>query len=353
MATSILIVKLSSLGDVIHTLPAAQAIRAAWPEAKLGWAVERQYASLLLGQPWLDEVIEWERKDGRSFVDFVARLRRVRWDVAIDFQGLFRSGLVSRSSGARRRIGYAPVKEWAHWFYNDRVHLDTMDRHAVERYLDLAARLGAKADWLPIQLFPLHPTDEDRAAVAAWCLEHAFDPRRQHLVILNPHCRKDANRWPAGKYTHLARELSTLPGVRVALSGGAAARALCDEIAGPLAGAIWRADGRFSVLGSAVLFRQARALVTGDSGPMHIAVAMGTPVVALFGAANPLRTGPYAADAIVLDKRLPCSPCFARHCPLRIDPPPCMDEIGVDQVLTVVKGRLAQGEAAIAIRKTA
>jgi lipopolysaccharide heptosyltransferase I len=365
MATSVLIVKLSSMGDVIHTLPAAQAIRARLPNARLGWAVERRHADIVRGQPWLDEVIEWDRSGPRTFFDFVRRLRQGRWDVAIDFQGLLRSGLVSRLSGARRRIGVTPSREMAHWFYNDRVPLATMERHAVERSVELAERLIGDASGVtavPIErpylenappvetlavkrLFPLEPSDDDVRAVGSWLAEHAFDPLTERLVLLNPHCRREANRWPAARFSELAARLLALPGMRVAVVGGPAARELCERIAAPLGEAVWRADGRFSLLGSATLFSRSTLLVTGDTGPMHLAAAVGTPMVALFGASNPLRTGPYTSDAIALNRRLACSPCLARRCPLGHRPPLCMHEISVDQVFSAVLLRLSLGDS--------
>jgi lipopolysaccharide heptosyltransferase I len=370
MASSILIVKLSSLGDVVHTLPAAQALRAAFPNARLGWAVEQGHAALVRDQPWLDEVIEWPRQTSRTFYSFIRRLRQTRWDVAIDFQGLIRSALVTRLSGARRRVGFSPTRELAHWLYTEKVPLVSMEEHAVERSLRLAAHLGATMEGLPIdrpyltgqaptqssdgpRLFPLHSTTEDVAAVEGWLAEQRFDARTQRLVILNPHCRKDANQWLPEYFTELARRLLERPDIRVALSGGPVARELCDRIAAPLGRDVWRADGRFSLLRSTALFRRAELLVTGDTGPMHLAVAVGTPVVALFGPASPLRTGPYASDAVVLSKRLECSPCFARQCPLKHDPPLCMQQITVDETYQAVMEALHRSATRSQERKSA
>lgn len=370
MASSILIVKLSSLGDVVHTLPAAQALRAAFPEAHLGWAIEQGHAPLVRNQPFLDQVIEWPRKDTRTFYQFIRRLRQTRWDVAIDFQGLMRSALVARLSGAPRRIGFRPTRELAHWLYTETVPLVSMEEHAVERSLRLTEYLGATLAGLPFErpyltgqapapmnegprLFPLSSTTEDVEAVDRWLVEHRFDPRAQSLVILNPHCRKDANQWLPEHFTEIARRLLARSEIRVALSGGPAARALCDRIAAPLKREIWRADGRFSLLRSTELFRRADLLVTGDTGPMHLAVAAGTPVVALFGPASPLRTGPYASDAIVLSQRLECSPCFARKCPLKHDPPLCMQQISVDETYRAVLEQLQRSALRATERKSA
>lgn len=342
MAPRILMVKLSSLGDVLHTLPAGQLLRAALPDAHLGWVVERSHADLLERQPWLDERLVWERGSRGAGIQLVRQLRAARWDVAIDFQGLLRSALIARLSGARQVFGHAPTKEHAHWLYHRRIPLATMDRHAVDRSLDLATavveRLGARSLGLPPSRprFPLFPADADREAVDCWLAERGYR-QGDRLVLLNPHCRKAANRWPTERFTALAAKLLTVPGVRVAVVGSGVARAVCDAIAAPLADRIWRADGVFGLLAASELIRRADAFVTGDTGPMHIAAAVGAPIVALFGPANPLRTGPYTDQAQVIYKRLECSPCYARdRCPLGHATPACLAEIGAHEVYAAV-----------------
>lgn len=370
MTERILIVKLSSLGDVLHTLPAAQALRAARPRAWIGWAVERGHAPLLRGQPWLDELIEWDRGTARGLARFLSHLRRTTWHTAIDFQGLFRSGLATWWSGAPRRIGSAGARELAPLFYTERVPSGSLDRHAVDRSLDLVARLGARVPGLPLDrpyvdgrppavglppqaLFPLYPNATEARDVHAWLAQRGFDPQRQQLVILNPHCRRPANVWPLPRFAELARRLLEVPTIRVAISGGAVARELGDRLSAIVGDRLWRADGRFSLLGSAVLFARASAVVTGDTGPMHIAAAVGTPIVAMLGATAPVRTGPYAADAVVLHKRLDCSPCLAKHCRLALDSPPCQEQITVDDVFAAVLAQLARHAHAEPLRTTA
>ena len=357
MSDRILIVKLSSMGDVIHTLPAARAIRDAYPEAVIGWAVERRHAEIIRDQPILDRVIEWDRRNRRTLWDFIRRLRRGRWDVAIDFQGLLRSAMVTRLSGARRRIGYRPAKELAHWWYTERVPLATMERHAVERYLDLAAALPGVVVPEPLERpyldgreplagrprgdrFPLVPTAADRREVDDFLHERGFDPSSQSLVVIAPECRREANIYPAVKFIELARRLLSHADIRIALCGGPSSAPLYEEIAEGLDGRIWRAEGRFGLTGSAALLKQAQVAVTGDTGVLHMAVAAGTRVVALFGPSSPLRTGPYCDRAILLHHRLDCSPCFGRSCPLGYDPPSCMDSISVDELYNAVMRQL-------------
>lgn len=366
---NVLIVKLGALGDVVHALPAAQAIRAALPAARLGWVVDSGQAALVRRQPWIDDVIEWKHRPWRSVRGFISRLRGAPWDAAIDFQGSFRSGLLTYLSGARRRIGHSPSLESAHVFYNEGVPLETLDVHPVERNFALAGRLGVlppapidrpylrdeapRQDPRAARLFPLRPSDEELAAVEAWRQTRDFVPGRDRLVVLNPYASRRANRWPVMHFIQLAQRLLNMPGVRVALSGGASARETCDQIAAPFGERIWRADGRFSPLGTAALFSQADVVVTGDTGPMHLAVAAGAPVIALFGATSALRNGPYTGNAVVLTRNLACSPCLAKRCPLNYDPPACLEQISVDRVLAAVVSRLAQSQGDGLVRKSA
>ncbi|HUY92336.1 MAG TPA: glycosyltransferase family 9 protein [Pirellulales bacterium] len=367
---SVLLVKLGPLGEVVHTLPAAQAIREAFPDARIGWVVEQSSASLVRSQPWVDETIEWDRRHWGGLGKLIRRLRTGNWDAAVDFQGLLVSSLIAWFSGAPRRVGFIPSLEAGHWFYNERLPLESLEIHAVERHLALAAKLVGAAPAAPIDRpyllrlpptrdlhartnFPMHPSADDLAAVEAWGQSRRFNPGREQLVILNPHGSLSANRWPVNHYVRLVQRLLERPQVRVALSGGVRARETCDDIAAPFGDAVWRADGRFSPLGMAALFSQASAVVAGDTGPLHLAAAVGAPVVALFGASSALRTGPYAANAIVLEAELACSPCGAKACPLKYDPPLCMQQIQVDRVLAAVLSRLAQARPAQPLRKSA
>lgn len=362
MRSNVLIVQLGPLAEVLHALPAIEALRAALPEARLTWAVDEAQAAIPRALEAIDDVLACPRGHWLRSVQFARHLRRTAWDIAIGFQGTWRGGVVTRLSRARRRIGYSPSLELAHLFYNEPVPLDTFDQHAVERYLALAAHLGAEAppaihrpylrDAAPAA--PAAPrrqaiaaSNDDRAAVDTWCARRGFDARREQLVVLNPHSHRPAHRWPAEKFTLLARRLFRVPGVRVALVGGAGSRAVCDEVAEPLGDALWRADGRFDPVALSELLSRASLMVSGDSGPLHLAVAVGTPVIGLFGASQPLRTGPYASEAMVLERHLHCSPCFARRCPLKYDPPLCMDEISVDRVYAAALARLSGRQAAI------
>lgn len=370
MPPRILIVKMSSLGDVIHTLPAAKAIRDAYPHAHLAWGVERGHAAVLETVPWIDELLIWQRGTVKGFLRFVKQIRSSRWDIAIDFQGLFRSGFVTRWCGARRRIGYKPSREGAHWFYNDPVPLETMEAHAVDRSMRLAAHLEGVIPLPPVErpyvhgnsgpawsdmrrLFPIMPKESEEAAVEAWCQDQGIDWRQRPLVILNPHCRRPANCWPAENFTLLARQLTDGGDVQVALFGGPQAVPLCDSIAAPLGARLHRADGRFSLRESAALLSRAAVMVTGDTGPMHLAVSQGTRIVALFGASNGNRTGPYDPNALVIQSRPSCSPCYAKNCPLGQSPAPCQVEIRPELVYQSVRAQIAARDQVARARRSA
>lgn len=358
MPDRILLVQLNGLGDVLHALPAAAALRRAMPKAQLAWVVDANYAELLHTQPWLDRVIAWKRGSLSGLVEMIRQLRGDDWEIAVDFQGQLRSGLVSLLSRAGRRTGYLPSLEMSHVFYNECRPLESLNLHAVERNLSLVQHLGAELHppitrpYLtrqpPIesnQAPPdpaLCPREKDLAAVDAWSSRRRFDPHREQLVVLNPSCNRSSHRWPAQRFTQLARRLLSLAGVRVALAAPAHASALCDEIAEPLGDAVWRADGRFHPLALSAFLSRAAVVVSGDSGLLHLAVASGAIVVGLYGASDPVRRGPYASNASVLTGGLACSPCYSKTCPLRSDPPQCMHEISVERVFACVVSRLAR-----------
>jgi heptosyltransferase-1 len=358
MPERILLVQLNGLGDVLHALPAAAALRAARPEAHLAWAVDANYAEFLSSQQWLNQIIAWDRRSLRGLIGLVHQLRREGWELAVDFQGQLRSGLVARLSRARRRVGYLPSLEMAQMFYNECRPLESLNVHAVERNLALVEHLGA-ATTLPLDRpylsrqapaeecrpawWPaLQAREKDVAAVDAWCRQRDFDPRREKLVVLNPSSNRPSHRWPAARFTQLARRLLNLRQVRVALVGPAGASAIADEVCEPLGDRVWRADGRFNPLALSALLSRAAVVVSGDSSLLHLAVASGAVVVGLYGSSDVVRSGPYAASASVLVGPVACSPCYSKTCLLGADPPPCMQEISVDRVFAAVVSRLEQ-----------
>lgn len=310
----ILIVKPSSLGDVVHALPTVARIRTKYPDAHIDWLINDSFAPLLQRCPLINEVIVFPRHTYAKLPSLFYRLRAARYHLVIDLQGLFRSGIFTAVTGASRRIGLSDSREGACLFHNEIVHVPRC--HAVDRYLKAADYLGCPP--LPVE-FPLGVEGEASA-----------EPR---LIAINPSARWKTKLWGDDKFAELIRRL---PSKRVVLTGSAADAVRCERIA---QGARNLA-GKTSLLELAELYRRCAVLISNDTGPMHIAAAVGTPVVAIFGPTDPVLTGPYGKQHVVLRAGVDCSPCFSDRC--RHQPTmECMDKVTVEHVLAAAQRFLA------------
>jgi heptosyltransferase-1 len=310
----ILIIKPSSLGDVIHALPTVNLIRQHFADAHIAWLINRELAPLLKRCPVIDQIIEFPRRQPSQLPALVRRLRRQRFDLVVDLQGLLRSGLIARLSGAPRRLGLSDAREGSRLCYTEIVPLQPM--HAVDRYLLAARHLGCQPG--PVE-FPLGlPTKTQ-------------PPKTQ--IAINPSARWKTKLWGDDNFAELVRRL---PRDRVVLTGSAAERDRIEQIAQGRR----NLAGQTDLLELAELYRRCTLLITNDTGPMHLAAAVGTPVVAIFGPTDPALTGPYGKQHRVLRVDIPCSPCLKPHCanPIHME---CMKRIPVEQVLAVAKAFLA------------
>jgi lipopolysaccharide heptosyltransferase I len=304
----VLVIRLSSIGDIVHTLPAVAALGRTFPEAEIHWAIERRYAELLEGNPYIRRRVELDTRGMRMGLEYgkaalsLARLtrqsREFDYDAVVDFQGLIKTALLARLTRSPVRLGFA--KGWlrepaAALFYTDCVAPNGR-RHVVDLNLALAERLGAGTT--PRE-FPL-PADEEA--------EKHIEGRLQGLegrefVILHPGAGWKAKRWPPESYADLIRRLEAEFPFEVLLTGSPAEQPLIQEILARAAGT--RADYFPCTLRPFIaLARRARLFVGGDTGPMHLAGAVGTPVVAIFDASDPLNTvernGPFNPDDITI-----------------------------------------------------
>jgi lipopolysaccharide heptosyltransferase I len=310
----ILIIKPSSLGDVVHALPAVNLIRRRFPDARISWLIRDSLVSLLKNCPLIDERIKFRRHAYARFPALLWRLRRARFDVVIDLQGLFRSGLMTAATGAARRIGLKDAREGAHWFYNEIVPVERA--HAVDRYLLAAKHLGCQT--APVE-FPLGIPPHEST---------------ERLIAVSPSARWKTKLWGDDKFAELVRQL---PSKRVVVTGSVADRLRCDFIA----------QDRRNVAGGTDLFELAElysrcsVVITNDSGPMHIAAAVGTPVIAIFGPTDPTLTGPYGKQHVVLRSGIPCSPCMKDHC-THMPRMECMQKVTVEQVLQAAQPFIEQ-----------
>ncbi len=320
----VLIIKPSSLGDIIHALPAVSLIRRRYPDAHLAWLVNDGFTSLLQNCPLVDEIIPFPRHEFRKLPALVKRLRKNRYNLVVDFQGLLRSGLLAVATGAGRRVGFAAplAREGARFAYNETVPVTCP--HAVDRNLLIARHLGCDMT-VPIE-FPLGTTDACRQSAAALLVGIAAP------IAINPASRWPTKFWGDDKFAALIRQL---PAERIILTGAANE---AERIAG-IAPLCRNLAGKTDLAQLTEVYRRCSVVITNDSGPMHLAAAVGTPVVAIFGPTDPSLTGPYGKQHRVLRAGIACSPCHSqqcRHAP-RME---CMDQVTVEQVLAAVRPSL-------------
>jgi heptosyltransferase-1 len=306
----ILIVKPSSLGDVIHGLPTLAALRDRFPQAHIGWLVKRQWVGILERAEGLDAV--WPLDPGlRGWAALLPRLRAARYELVVDLQGLLRSALLAWLSGCPRRIGFAVGREGSNWFYSHRVEIPDPEMHAVDRYLLLAAALGARPSRNPEFRLICRPGDGE--AVAAVLRDHGLRGAGGWIAVAAG-ARWPTKRYPPESFAAVADRIQSLGLGPVAFIGGPEDQAVVAAVRAAMKTSAVDLAGATSLALLPALLASASLLVTNDSGPMHVAAAVGTRVVALFGPTSPLRTGPYGDGHRVLANHIPCSPCFSRRC---------------------------------------
>ncbi len=304
----ILIVKPSSLGDVVHALPTVNRIRRHWPDAHIAWLINDNLVSLLTNCPLINEVIPFPRRDYCALPSLFRRLRAGRFDIVVDLQGLLRSGLFTVATGAPRRIGLSDAREGSRMFYNEVIPIPRI--HAVDRYLRAAEHLGCPD--IPVE-FPLG----------------VGGIPREGWIAINPSARWDTKLWGDERYAQLIRRL---PSDRVVLTDSAAERGRIECIAQGCR----NLAGKTSLPELVDLYARCAVVVTNDSGPMHIAAGVGTPVVAIFGPTDPALTGPYGEQHVILRAGVDCSPCLKGRC-FHQPPMECMTKVTVEQVLAAMQ----------------
>jgi ADP-heptose:LPS heptosyltransferase len=345
-ADRILLVRLGAVGDVVRTLPAASALRAAYPGAHLAWLVEPAAAGVVEGQPWVDEVLVFPRgeleaalRGGRlgscvaGLVRFVRALRRRRFDLAVDFHSIAKSALLARASGAPVRAGYAPPfgREASWWLATARARLGAGRLSRFARNLALVEFLGVPAAPRPA---PLRVGAEARRRIAE-ALGEGPAPVVVHpgTSAATPH-----KRWTTGGWAEVARALAG-DGLPVLVSHGPhpEERAFAERIVAGAAGAARLAPATAGLDELAALLERARLFLGSDSGPLHVASLVGTPVVQLLGPTDPVENAPHpATPSRTVREPVACSPC-RRGCAAA----PCMARIAPAAVLAAARALLA------------
>ena len=322
----VLIVLLGSIGDVVRAFPLLGRMRRAWPSAHLVWAVEPKSEPILRAHPWLDEVIVYERRRAPlSFFSFLRTIRGGNFDLVIDLQRHLKSGVIGRVSGAPRRVGFASInaKEYNHFFSTQRIAPQPKLKLKLAQYQAFGDALAIPESAIE---FGLRLSTEESAKALGLI---AAAPRPRVAVILG-------SSWPSRVYppdaiAAVIRELSQpfedSPGFFPILIGGPDERELGAAVVAELKG-----KPGLSLVGKTTLrdligiFAECAVAFGPDSGPMHIAAAVGCPIVSLWGATAPERSAPWGFADFAIRGEIPCHPCYLRRCPIggecmrRIDP---------------------------------
>ena len=342
----ILLIKPSSFGDIIHGLPVLAACKGHWPDAQIDWAVKREWAGLLTGHRMLRRVVIFPgtvREGLRAW----PVLRRDEYDMVIDLQGLFRSGLYAALTGCPVRVGFQDSREGGSWFYSRKVKVSNDAVHAVDRCLDLVRRIGVTT--APTPAFPVPDGKKEQEWVdGLWRRNQIRDS--EAVCIIHPSARWPTKRWPAQRFAQLADGLIAQERIRIIIVGSGAEASQIEQMSRQMSQPAINLAGQTDLLQLAALLRRSNLLASNDSGPIHLAAAVGTPVVAIFGPTDPSRVGPYGEGHVVLRKETDCSLCSRRSC---IRDALCMKAIGVSEVFEAVravasrsKGNLAAAGAA-------
>lgn len=324
-----LLVRLGSMGDILHALPAASALRDAFAGARIDWVVDPKWARLLEGNPDLSEVISFDRKSARGAAAAVRKMRAAHYACAIDFQSLYKSALLAFASGAPRRVGFESSyarEGLASLLYTDR--LNPRGAHKVEHNLTLVENVGARKS-KPRFPLAIHPEDEDR--VARELAAHGVG----EFFVLNPGGGWRSKCWPAERYGELHRLLAGRYGWRGVVTFGPGEEDLARQVV-DAAGHSRPAAIALGLGPLMALMRRARFVVSADTGPLHLAAALGAPVVGLFGPTDPSRNGPYSADSadtIVVRNPRYCETTYRRG----KSHSPAMLSISVEQVCDAVE----------------
>ena len=336
-----LIVRLGSLGDLVHTLPAVAAIRRAHPTATIDWLVDAVHQDFLALVPILSSVVVLRERTVSAWLETRKALRAREYDVALDFQGLLKSAALARLSGAKRVIGFdrAALREAAAApFYNERVDVGE-GRHVIEKNLRLAAAVIGKDLGSPFDVLRKLPESFPLADVESAALADVRQRAPGPFALLNPGAAWPNKRWPPSSFGRLAQHLRRRHGLTSVVLWGPDEAALAHEVVAASAGAALMAPIT-NLADLVAIAREASLVVSGDTGPTHIAAAVGAPVVALFGPTNPARNGLWSDEDVSIARYDSCDCHYERQC--RRATGWCLGTVTVDEVETAVDARLAR-----------
>jgi lipopolysaccharide heptosyltransferase I len=301
---NILIIKPSSLGDIVLALPALTALRKAFPNAKISWLIRPEFAPLIENHPHLSDIIIFERKllgkawynpyAFTSLLSLIRRLRRNKFDAVIDLQGLFRTASLAWLSGCKKRFGIAKAREFAPIFYTHKVVQDTDCIHLVDYYLKITQAAGA-AETKAQFVFP-----QDLNAVDSISkLLTLNDIKPDNYAVLIPGSAHSDKCWPIQHFAAMADKISSQFNLSIVATGIDSEKSAIEDLKNLANVPIANLAGRTSLNELLALLKAARLVISNDTGPGHIAAAVGTPLVMIFGRSNPARVAPYTRPQCV------------------------------------------------------
>lgn len=335
----ILIIKPSSLGDVIHALPFLKAVKNTWPDSRVDWVISRNLKGIIEDNPLIDDLIilnkdSWKRirkipETIKELSSLKKTLKSKHYDMVIDLQGLLRSGLIAYSTPTTVKVGFADSREGSRFFYDKRVVVDK-NLHAVDKCLEVAESIGAKVGKDSV---PLYINEETKKNIRT-----LLGNINEYIVIV-PSARWPSKRWPAENFASLISKIK-IPCIITGSKGDVRIANKIMEGTSGLSNQVINLCGKTGLKELAALIAGAKGVVSNDSGPMHIAAAFGKPVVAIFGPTDPEKTGPYGwqknSKLSVIRARVPCSPCRRRTCSDLV----CMDRINANTVFKALSNIL-------------
>jgi heptosyltransferase-1 len=300
----ILIIKPSAMGDIVQALPVLSALRKSFPDSYISWLVRTEFAPLLQGHPYLNEIILFDRKylgkawkNHKAFgalVSLITRLRKEKFDLVLDLQGLFRTASLGWLSGCKNRFGPGSKRELSHLFYSKIIKQDKDCIHLVDYYLRFAAAAGAeesKAEFV----FP-SSSDADKSTKS---LLKETDAGQKKYMVLVPGSAHANKCWPVERFAVVADKLADKFSFAVITVGSSSERSLCEVINDKTKVNVINLAGKTDIPALIALLRGARMVISNDTGPGHIAAALQVPIVMIFGRSNPARVHPYGRPQCV------------------------------------------------------
>lgn len=329
---NILVVKLSAIGDVIHALPVSYAIKETYPDAHLTWVVEPPAYDILRDNPYIDEILIFEKKKFKSFGGFLenfspfkSKLQQRKYDAALDLQGLFKSASIAYLSNAPVKLGTCNMREMS-----DKVSRPVVGPHAnghiVERYLDVARELGCKVNKV---VFPMVVSDRD-VDIARKVMQQCGACMENPYVVFAVGANWPNKRWTAKYFAQVSDWLYDRKIIPVIIGGGAVDEQIAAEINSYTDIPPVNLVGRTSLKQLAYVIQNAQAVIGGDTGPVHLSAGVGTKTIMVMGPTDANRNGPYGQLENAIEAEHECKYCWKRACPKGED---CLAKIAPAQVI--------------------